>query len=83
MPYTLRSRRVLITAGSRGLGALVAEKFAREGADVAINYVEREEPARELAARLGKEFGVRTAVIKGVSPLWPHLRLGAVEEERR
>lgn len=65
MPYTLKDRRVLVTAGSRGLGALVAEKFAREGAHVAINYVEREAPARELADRLARECGVRTAVIRG------------------
>jgi NAD(P)-dependent dehydrogenase (short-subunit alcohol dehydrogenase family) len=67
MPYSLRNRNVLITGGSRGLGAVVAEKFAAAGANVAVNYVSREAPALELAARLEREYGVRTTAIQGVS----------------
>ncbi|KAI9753724.1 MAG: hypothetical protein M4579_005015 [Chaenotheca gracillima] len=49
MPYDLKGRNVLITGGSRGLGALIAEKFAVEGCNVAINYVSSEERAKETA----------------------------------
>lgn len=36
----------------RGLGALIAERFAAEGCHVAINYVSNLERARETAAKV-------------------------------
>ncbi|KAK6431858.1 hypothetical protein LTR95_011977 [Oleoguttula sp. CCFEE 5521] len=64
MPYSIQGRNVLITGGSRGLGAEIARKFAAEGANVAINYANNEEPARKLAAELEENHKVKTAVIK-------------------
>ncbi|KAF2231260.1 short chain dehydrogenase [Viridothelium virens] len=63
MPYNLEGRNVLVTGGSRGLGALVCKKFAAEGCSVAINFANREQPATELSDHLQKEYGVKTAVI--------------------
>ena len=54
-----------LTSG-RGLGALVAEKFAAEGSDVAINYVANSERANQLAERIQKTYKVKTVVIQGV-----------------
>jgi hypothetical protein len=51
---------------SRGLGAVVAEKFAAEGSNVAINFANQEEPAVKLAERLKKDYGVKTTVIRAV-----------------
>lgn len=65
MPYSLKSRNVLITAGSRGLGALVATKFAREGSNIAINYHSRKDEADALGAKLQREHGVKTIVLQG------------------
>lgn len=45
----------------------MAQKFAAEGCNVAINYAAREAPARELAERIEGSFGVKTLVIQGVS----------------
>jgi hypothetical protein len=46
---------------------LVAEKFAIEGSNIAINYVSNEKTAQEVAANLEKEFKVKTFIIQGVS----------------
>jgi NAD(P)-dependent dehydrogenase (short-subunit alcohol dehydrogenase family) len=47
----LLGRRALITGGDSGMGRAAAIAFAREGADVAINYLPDEEPdAREVIA---------------------------------
>ncbi|CEJ54480.1 hypothetical protein PMG11_00788 [Penicillium brasilianum] len=65
MPYSLRGRNVLITAGSRGLGAVIARKFAAEGSNVAINYVSSKETADKVASDLAAKYNVKTIVIQG------------------
>jgi NAD(P)-dependent dehydrogenase (short-subunit alcohol dehydrogenase family) len=64
MPFTLKNRTVLITGGSRGLGAVISAKFAAEGCNLAINYAASEEPAQALATRLRAEHGVRVIVLR-------------------
>jgi NAD(P)-dependent dehydrogenase (short-subunit alcohol dehydrogenase family) len=46
----LLGRRALITGGDSGIGKAVAIAFAREGADVAIAYLEEHEDAGDTAA---------------------------------
>ena len=45
----LAGRVALITGGSRGIGRGIALKLAQAGADVVINYLEREDAAHEVA----------------------------------
>jgi len=51
----MSGRHVLITGGDSGLGRAVAIAYAREGADVAINYLpQEEEDANEVIALIRK-----------------------------
>jgi NAD(P)-dependent dehydrogenase (short-subunit alcohol dehydrogenase family) len=59
----LLGRRALITGGDSGMGRAAAIAYAREGADVAINYFPTEEPdAREVIALIEAEGRVGVAV---------------------
>src|SRR5690606_34894616 len=52
----LAGRKALITGGDSGMGRAAAIAYAREGADVAINYLSAEEPdAQEVIALIKRE----------------------------
>ena len=53
----LKGRKALITGGDSGMGRAAAIAFAREGADVAINYFPTEEPDAEQVIALIKAEG--------------------------
>lgn len=55
---------VLITGSSRGIGAGIARRFAREGHRVAIHYREREDAARALFDELA-ESGCSVMLVRG------------------
>lgn len=61
----LTGRKALITGGDSGIGRAVAIAFAREGADVVINYLpSEEEDARETVRHI-EEAGRKAVAIPG------------------
>jgi NAD(P)-dependent dehydrogenase (short-subunit alcohol dehydrogenase family) len=61
----LAGRKALITGGDSGMGRAAAIAYAREGADVAINYFPSEEPDASEVIRLIKEAGRTGIAIPG------------------
>jgi NAD(P)-dependent dehydrogenase (short-subunit alcohol dehydrogenase family) len=61
----LTGRRALITGGDSGIGRAAAIAFAREGADVAINYLPAEEPDAKEVVQLIRAEGRKAAAIPG------------------
>lgn len=58
----LNNKVALVTGGSRGMGAAIAERLAREGADVAFTYVKAREQAIEVVAAIERAGGRGLAV---------------------
>jgi 3-oxoacyl-[acyl-carrier protein] reductase len=66
MTLTLQNKRALVTGGSRGIGAAIVKRLAREGADVAMTYVSKPDQANKTADA-AKAFGVRALAIQADS----------------
>lgn len=63
MSNSLKGKVALVTGGSRGLGAVIAEALADEGADVAITYVASQDKAEAVVAKL-RAKGVRAFALR-------------------
>src|SRR5262245_20110810 len=59
----LEGRIALVTGASRGIGRAIAIEFAREGADVAVNYRKQADGAEDTAKSI-RGFGRRAVVIQ-------------------
>jgi hypothetical protein len=61
----LTGRKALITGADSGIGRAVAIAFAREGADVALNYLPEEEADAAEVVSLVKEAGRKAVALPG------------------
>src|SRR5258707_4270721 len=60
----LDGKSALVTGGGRGIGRGIVLEFAREGADVAINYRRSRDAAEETAAEV-RALGRRALTVEG------------------
>jgi 3-oxoacyl-[acyl-carrier protein] reductase len=63
MSYNLNGKRAIVTGGSRGIGAAIAQRLAQEGADVAITYAGNRDAAERTAAAI-EAAGVKAHIVQ-------------------
>ncbi|KMQ89688.1 short-chain dehydrogenase reductase sdr [Lasius niger] len=61
----MKGRKALIVGGDSGIGRAVAIAFAREGADIALNYLPQEQSDAEDCAKYIRQAGRKIFLIPG------------------
>jgi len=60
----LEGKAAVVTGGGRGIGRAICLAFAKEGADVVVNYASRDQPALEVVDMIQK-MGRKAVAVKG------------------
>ena len=58
----MEKRTVIVTGGGRGIGRALCEEFAREGANIVINY-SRDEEGAKATQKLCEELGAKAIIV--------------------
>jgi 3-oxoacyl-[acyl-carrier protein] reductase len=60
----LEGKAAVVTGGGRGIGRAICLAFAKEGADVVVNYASKDLPAQEVVEMI-KKIGKKAVAVKG------------------
>src|SRR4030065_366531 len=60
----LEGKAAVVTGGGRGIGRAISLAYAKEGADVIVNYATKDQPAQEVVELIGK-MGRKAVAVKG------------------
>lgn len=60
----LEGKAAVVTGGGRGIGRAICLAFAKEGADVIVNYATQDRPAQEVVEMINK-IGRKAVAVKG------------------
>jgi 3-oxoacyl-[acyl-carrier protein] reductase len=60
----LEGKAAVVTGGGRGIGRSICLAFAKEGADVIVNYASKDQPAQEVLEMI-KKMGRKAVAVKG------------------
>ncbi len=60
----LEGKAAVVTGGGRGIGRAICLAFAKEGADVIVNYASKDQPAQEVVGMIQK-MGRKAFAVKG------------------
>jgi 3-oxoacyl-[acyl-carrier protein] reductase len=60
----LEGKAAVVTGGGRGIGRAICLAYAKEGADVVVNYASKDQPAQEVVEMV-KKMGRKAIAIKG------------------
>ncbi len=70
----LHEKVTLVTGSSRGIGRAIAERLAKEGASVVVNYATKAKEAEEVVAAVQSQGGQALAVQADVGRTAGHCR---------
>src|SRR4030042_6436353 len=60
----LEGKAAVVTGGGRGVGRAICLAYAKEGADVVVNYATKDQPAQEVVEMIQK-MGRKAVAVKG------------------
>jgi 3-oxoacyl-[acyl-carrier protein] reductase len=60
----LEGKAAIVTGGGRGIGRAICLAYAKEGADVIVNYASKDQPAQEVVEMISK-IGRKAVAVKG------------------
>jgi NAD(P)-dependent dehydrogenase (short-subunit alcohol dehydrogenase family) len=79
---TTKGKAIILSGGSGGLGAAVAESLAQKGAIPVVGYLRNRERAESLAKRLSSQYGINIPAVSG-DILESAVRQQLIEEAQR